>query len=56
MRTEFRREYSKKNRHDQEIWSCRDDIIFFLKKHEQFLLDSFYLNKIGLLDQKISYF
>ena len=33
MRTEFRREYSTENRHDQEIWYSRHEIIFFLKEH-----------------------
>ena len=32
VRTKFRREYLTKNRHDQEIWYCRDEIIFFFLK------------------------
>ena len=29
MRTEFRREYSTKNRHDLKIWSFREEMVFF---------------------------
>ena len=46
-RTWIRWEYSKENRQDEKM-------IFFLNRRQKVALKSFYFNKIGQLDQKIS--